>query len=314
MKCQVKFLMKIGYPCINRTIECKGNRTFRLKSYSEERLVETVTNNLECLESILRFNSDHGLLFFRITSDLIPFASHPICTFHWQETFRNQFRSIGRYIEDHNIRISMHPDQFTLINSQREDVFLRSLRELVYHADVLELMGLDMTAKIQIHVGGVYGEKKRSMDRFIERYESLDRRIAQRLVIENDHRSYTLSDCLEIHHQTGIPVLFDSLHHALNNHDESIEESVRNASKTWKRHDGLPMTDYSLQEPGARPGTHAKSIDLNNFADYLEETGFTDIDIMLEIKDKETSALRALPILQKDRRFFPTSYPVLQYQ
>jgi UV DNA damage endonuclease len=108
--------MKIGYPCINRTIGCSANRTFRLKSYSEERLIETVENNLDCLLNILKFNVEHNILFFRITSDLVPFASHPICQFPWQRFFRDKFRKIGDLIRTHGIRISMHPDQFTLIN------------------------------------------------------------------------------------------------------------------------------------------------------------------------------------------------------
>ena len=86
--------MKIGYPCINRSIDCKGDRTFRLKSYSEEKLIETVENNLNCLEKMLNYNIKNNLLFFRITSDLIPFASHQICQFDWQNYFKLKFEKI----------------------------------------------------------------------------------------------------------------------------------------------------------------------------------------------------------------------------
>ncbi|HUV02937.1 MAG TPA: hypothetical protein VMW67_05800 [Desulfobacteria bacterium] len=147
--------MRIGYPCINWTISCKGDRTFRLKSYSEERLIETVENNLNCLQEILAFNIDHTLLFFRITSDLVPFASHPINQFDWQGHFKHKFEGLGAFITRHGIRISLHPDQFTLINSVNTEVFERSVKELLYHAEVLDLMELDTTAKIQLHVGGV---------------------------------------------------------------------------------------------------------------------------------------------------------------
>ena len=132
--------MKIGYPCLNRTIGCKADRTFRLKSYSEERLIETVANNLACLEEILRHNVAMRVLFFRITSDLVPFASHPVCRFDWQGHFREQFTRLGAFIREHDIRISMHPDQFTLINSLDEAIFERSRRELLYHAQVLDAL------------------------------------------------------------------------------------------------------------------------------------------------------------------------------
>jgi UV DNA damage endonuclease len=79
--------MKIGYPCIDRTIGCQGARTFRLRSYSDERLVDAVRNNLNCLDQVVRFNDARDLRFFRITSDLVPFASHPVCTFNWQAHF-----------------------------------------------------------------------------------------------------------------------------------------------------------------------------------------------------------------------------------
>ncbi|MBN2092117.1 UV DNA damage repair endonuclease UvsE, partial [candidate division KSB1 bacterium] len=89
--------MRIGYPCINWTIGCKGDRTFRLNSYSETRLIETVQNNLDCLLKMLQFNMANDILFFRITSDLVPFASHPVCSLNWQEYFKTKFAEIGQF-------------------------------------------------------------------------------------------------------------------------------------------------------------------------------------------------------------------------
>lgn len=288
--------MRIGYPCINLTLDCSSARAFRLRSFSEARFVETVDANLSCLLRIFRFNRQHDLLFFRITSDLIPFASHPVCTLEWQQRFRRRLEEVGRYIEDSNMRVSMHPDQFTLINSVRHDVFERSERELRYHAEVLDLMGVGMSAKIQIHVGGVYGDKHKSIARFIHRYSELGPRIRRRLVIENDDRSFALADCLRIHDKTGVPVVFDSLHHDLNNCDEPLNEALASAARTWDPKDGLPMVDYSTQAAGARRGKHAESIDPEHFAAFLAKTKEQDFDLMLEIKDKDKSALAALQI------------------
>ena len=294
--------MKIGYPCINRSIGCLSSRTFRLKSYSEERLIETVGGNLECLLRTLRFNVERGLLFFRITSDLVPFASHPVCRFDWRRHFRKLFKGIGAFIRTNRVRVSMHPDQFTLINSLSEDVLKRSVAELRYHAAVLDQMGLDLTARIQIHVGGVYGDRKGSMQRFEERYSRLPLPVRRRLVVENDEKSYSLRDCLKLHERTGIPVVCDVFHHRLLNHGENIREALRLAGLTWKKRDGLPIVDYSTQASGKRRGSHAASIRPAAFKRFLSDSKPFDFDLMLEIKDKEKSALRALRAASADPR------------
>jgi UV DNA damage endonuclease len=295
--------MKIGYPCINTTIGCKSSRTFRLKSYSEKRLIETVENNIACLGRILRFNLKHNILFFRITSDLIPFASHPVCKFDWQKSFGRKFKAIGDFVKKCGIRISMHPDQFTLINSPDERVFENSVRELIYHAQVLDLMKLDTSAKIQIHVGGTYRDRDRSMIRFVERFEKLDMIVKRRLVIENDDRCYGLRDCLQISAKTRIPVLFDVFHHEVNSSGETIQEAFGLFTKTWKEKDGLPMVDYSSQMAGHKIGKHAEAINLEHFREFLDKSKPYDFDIMLEIKDKQTSALKAIEIASQDNRF-----------
>ncbi|MBN2465707.1 UV DNA damage repair endonuclease UvsE, partial [candidate division WOR-3 bacterium] len=218
--------MRIGYPCINRSIGCTSSRTFRLASYSEKRLVDTVETNLDCLEAVLRWNAAHGILFFRITSDLVPFASHPVCRYDWAGRFRDRFRRIGRFVRRQRMRISMHPDQFVLLNAIDEKIVESSIRELEYHTRVLDLMGLPGSAKVQIHIGGVYGDKNAAIGRFVAQHRKLPRVIKRRLVIENDDRSYTVADCLEVHHLTRVPVLFDVFHRRVNNSGESVRTAL----------------------------------------------------------------------------------------
>ena len=123
--------------------------------------------------------------------------------------------------------------------------------------------------------------------------------IRRRLVIENDDRLYTLDDCLRIHEETGIPVLFDVYHHEVNSSGHSLREAVSLVTGTWKQQDGVPMVDYSSQEPGSqRRGKHAETIDLDHFQRFIEETEGFEFDLMLEIKDKETSALQAVAVLK----------------
>lgn len=301
--------MKIGYPCINRSIGCSATRTFRLASYSQERLLATVRQNLECLERILTFNRASGLLFFRITSDLVPFASHPVCRADWQGELRPFFARAGDLARAGEFRISLHPDQFVLINSPDPALVERSVAELEYHAAVLDLMGLDDTAKIQIHIGGVYGDRKGSMERFARAYGELPEPVIRRLVVENDDRRFTIHDCLDVHRETGIPVVYDHFHHRCLGDGGEIRGILEQVAGTWAAKDAIPMADYSSQEPGRRPGTHATTLDPEDFLGFLLASSPHDMDVMLEIKDKERSALAAAAIARSDPRFRGTPAP-----
>jgi len=296
--------MKIGYPCINRTLSCKGNKTFRLKSYSKERFIDTIENNLRCLKEMLEFNLRHTILFFRISSDIIPFASHPVQTVDWKHHFKDFFDEIGSFIKKNRMRISMHPDQFIVLNTKKDDVLQRSIQELEYHATFLDALGLDRTAKIQLHVGGVYEDKQESMNRFVKHFDLVSKNVKQRLVIENDERSYMVKDCLFISDQLNIPILLDVFHHQIYNNGESVQEVLREIKKTWKHSDGIPMIDYSSQEKNKKIGKHAQHIDRIDFSRFLKDAKDFDIDIMLEIKDKEKSAIEAIAAAENDLRFF----------
>ncbi|MBN1170261.1 UV DNA damage repair endonuclease UvsE [Candidatus Micrarchaeota archaeon] len=291
--------MKIGYPCINRKIGCTTNSTFRLGSYSDERMQKAVSGNLACLFDILKWNCSNGFQFFRISSDIVPFASHPVCSYPWEKKFKKQFMEIGSFIKQNNMRISMHPDQFVVINSPSNEIAERSIKELEYHCRVLDLMGLDSSARVQIHVGGMYGDKEKAVLRFVDRYNKLSKSVRKRLAIENDDRLFSLKDCLEISRKTGVPVIFDVLHHRCLNNGETIKDALQLVQKTWKKKDGVPMIDYSSQEKGGRKGKHTEHIDQKDFKKFLDQSKGLDFDIMLEIKDKEKSAKIALLLLHK---------------
>jgi UV DNA damage endonuclease len=290
--------MRIGYPCSNLTLRESASRTFRLASYSEERLVEIVDANLDALERYLRWNADHGIGFFRISSGTIPFASHPVMTFDWRSHYADRFAEIGRLIAAHDVRINVHPGQYTLLNAVDEAVVARSVAELAYHAELLDALRLDHTHKIQIHTGGVYGDKPAASTRFVNQYNQLPEAIRRRLAIENDERQYGLADNLAIHRESGVPLIFDVFHHRLFNEGESLSEALDAVIPTWAGH-GPAMIDYSSQNPEKQAGAHTVSIDLDDFGPVLDELAGRDVDLMLEIKDKEASVLRALELVRQ---------------
>lgn len=293
--------MKIGYPCINHSIVKKTVSTFRLSSYTEERLIQSIRYNLDTLVEILKYNIENNLKFFRISSEIIPFASHSICKFDWKEYFRSDFIKIGRLIKENDIRISMHPDQFVLINAKNQDIVNNSIKELEYHTDILDLMRLDASAKVQIHVGGAYGDREDSKKKFVSNYKNLlSEKVKRRLVIENDDHIYNLTDCVEIHWTTDIPILFDTFHHQCFGDNLPLIHAVQTASDTWyKNRDGIIMIDYSNQEPNKRKGKHSNTLDMKQFKEFVLSITSLDLDIILEVKDKEKSAKNAIKIINQ---------------
>jgi UV DNA damage endonuclease len=281
-------------------MDCSAASTFRLASYSEERLVASVANNLACVRRMLEWNVTQGLLFFRMGSGLVPFGSHEVNTFPWQAYFKADFKALGDYIKAHRLRVSFHPDQFVVLNSPDAGIVRRSISELVYQASMFDLMELDSTAKLQIHVGGLYGDRALAISRFATVYATLPQAVQARLVVENDDRLFSLRDCLHLHELTGVPVLFDNLHHECLNHGESMTDALRLAAGTWNlAHDGVPMMDYSSQAAGERKGKHTASLEEALFRNFLNQLHGLDMDLMLEIKDKEVSALQAVSILRE---------------
>ncbi len=286
--------IRIGYVSTRRFTGCKANKTLRLSSLNRK-FYQIVEDNLNCLLETLIWNVSNNILFFRISSQTIPFASHPANQFNWRKEYRETLREIGTFIKNNNIRVSMHPGQFVVINSESKKVFENSVRELIYHCELLEDMEIEIEHKIQLHIGGVYGDKLKSINRFIENFRLLPKNLRDRVVIENDDKSFSLNDCLVIHDATGVPIVFDNFHYICNPGNLDFDSALRKAISTWS--DSPPMIDYSTGE--VSKCIHAESIDEVHFKDFLRKLKNHEADIMLEVRDKEKSALRAVKILKE---------------
>ncbi len=289
--------MKIGYACINRTYKWTTGHTCKVRNATKEKLRCKIQENIDDLWKILDWNVDHDILFFRMGSQFIPLATHQKVAneFDWSYEFKQELNEFNVLSEE--MRFSMHPDHFVVLNSLDNNIVNNSILELEYHAKLFDCMGLNNTHKMQIHGGGVFGNKNKSITRWIEIYNNnLSQSVKNRLVLENDDYRYSLKDCLNIHTETGVPILFDTLHHECLNNSETQYEAFKQVINTWKSYDGIPMIDYSSQEYGKRKGTHISHIDKVHFYNIIGDLCLNnkDMDIMLEIKDKELSALDIL--------------------
>lgn len=287
--------MKIGYACTPLMVPYKTTRKLTLSNYSEEKISLLIKDNLEDLYSILLYNNSKNIKMFRISSDIIPLGSHTINNYNWWDNNRKLLDKIGDYIKTNNMRVSMHPGQYTLLNSPKKDVLEKSILDLNFHCKFLDNLNLPPSHKIILHVGGVYNDKKSSISRFINEYNNLDNSIKKRLIIENDERFFSIYDLLEINSRCNIPIIFDNLHYeCYGDMSISIPELLPLIQKTWDESDGPMKVHYSIQDTTKKLGAHSQTIFIDTFLEYLKSYDFSNIDIMLEVKDKEVSAIKTI--------------------
>lgn len=317
--------MNIGYACLAIGVSGTRLRSCRQDKATPARLEEITAHNLQVLENLVAYNAGQGIRLFRISSDIIPFGSSPVNRQPWDEQHAGQLARIGALIRSSGMRVSMHPGQYTVLNSPDRDVVARAVADLVYHDRLLEALGTGRESKIILHIGGAYGSKSAALERFAREYEQLGDSVLQRLVIENDERIFTVADALQVHRLVRVPVVFDNLHHALNRPDgagtdpEDDRSWVAACRDTWQAADGRQKIHYSQQAAGKRPGAHSDTIEAARFLRDMDGLP-DDLDVMLEVKDKNLSAVKCIHCLQPDgpitlleQEWARYKYEVLEY-
>ncbi|NLS77467.1 MAG: UV DNA damage repair endonuclease UvsE [Chloroflexi bacterium] len=288
----------------------------QLKSHDSRRWQNSphLTVSLAYVRDILAYLDSAGLRMYRLQSDLAPYATHPdLPAFHRQvEESAAELQHTGALARRLGIRLSFHAHPYTTLNALDAEVTQRSLRAVEILAAILDAMGLDDDAVIVIHVGGLYGDRAASLDRFAARYEALPEAARRRLVLENDEERYSLADILEVHRRTDIRVVLDRLHFLLNNPEGlALGEALRLALATWpsgqrpKVHYSSPRTEFKVtEEPDAEGQSvararaalwrnHSDFINPFEFIDFARlAQGARDFDVMLEAKGKDLAALR----------------------
>ena len=301
--------MNIGYACINMQLSYPQQyggqergvlpittgrsmirRTFDSKgvSYASEKTLD----NCKDLERIVSWNILNGYHFFRVTSNLAPWKSE----YRWEDMpdideIRKHLHSTGVMSKTHNLRLTSHPGPFNVLTSPHPHVVTNCVSDLTDHGDVFDMMGLGRTPynKINIHIGGAYGDKESAMERFCKNFELLPDSVKSRLTVENDDRAsmYSVKDLYEgVYKRIGIPIVFDYHHHQFCTGDLSEKEALEMAISTWPK-DIVPVVHYSESR---REEQLDESIREQAHSDYIYnkiDTYGHDVDIMVEAKHKE---------------------------
>lgn len=292
--------MRIGYACKLIGVPNTNMKSCILKNANSEKLIELIKYNISSLSNIIDYNIENNIHLFRISSDIVPFGSSEINKVKWWEIFKEELIVVGNKIKNSGMRVSLHPGQYTVLNSNNKDVVARAVDDLSYHNRILDSLGLNKEHKVVLHIGGAYGDKSLAVERFKYNYDILDDKVKSRLIIENDDKIYNIEEVLEIGIKKNIPVVFDNLHNKINTSDPNLSEKywIDKCKKTWKKEDGNQKIHYSQQAENKRIGSHSDFISINEFMEFYEMLNRSDIDIMLEVKDKNLSCIKCINYTQ----------------
>ena len=296
--------VRLGYVAISKKLGKKvtSSSTVTFSNYNKialpdkklEKLKSVAASNLKDLETIIRYNIENDIHFYRITSALIPLVTHPEVGY-WghREFLKKDFEYVGKLIQNSKMRVDTHPDEFNVINSINPKVVENTKINLLRQAEWFEDFKYDL-GKMVIHVGGATNGKKAGLERFITNFSTFPAEVKSKIIIENDDKTYTAQETLNLCNELNLPMVLDVHHHNCNNNGEKIYELIPKIFLTWKNEKLPPKLHFSSPRNGEKDRKHSDFIDPKDFVAFLEniKSFNTDIDIMLECKEKDLALFK----------------------
>ena len=289
-------MINYSYACINMTLQSQDiytGRSMIQKTFKERGLAYVSSlslQNVKDLKKIIEWNILNGFQLFRVSSDIFPWNSeYEYSQLKDYHEIAKILLEIGTLCKIHNHRLSFHPDHFNKLGSPDMFTMSKALRDIEQHSRIFDLMGFEPIRynKINIHIGGSYDDKIKTMRRFCDNFKLLSTNAQKRLTVENDDKlaMYSVKELFHgVYEQIGIPIVFDYHHHLFNNGDLSEEEAFCMAYLTWG--DMAPVFHYSESAKDKNPRAHSDYV-LNSPNCYGR-----DINVIVEAKMKELAAFK----------------------
>lgn len=291
--------IRFGYACLNLTLGHKGGFRHMIKRTWQTKGIQHASRlsleNAEILCGIINWNNQNGIKVYRMSSDMVPWASEyeldqlP----DWHE-IRSLYEKAGTIARSGGQRLSFHPAHFNALTAHRESVVVNCLRDLRIHGELMDVMGMPRShqSKINIHLGGAFGDKVSSIDRWCKNLERVPESVRARLTLENDDKvnCYSVVDLHSVWKRTGTPIVFDYHHHKFCDGGLTEAQALALAVSTWPT--GIrPVTHYS-ESANLREGRDCAPNAHSDFVDGpMNDHGF-DIDCVVEAKAKELAVLQ----------------------
>ncbi len=301
--------IKLGYCCISTIHEKLRCNRCSTKTYLESKsqmkghdlLVEKARENLHDLCQLLQENYKNKIFAFRISEQLLPQIDLGYYTI---DELDEELKKVGKIANEYDIQLSTHPSQYYVLNSLKDEVVQRSINSLNLYAKILKRMNLERHPNIILHVGvkNGYETTEKACDAFCKNFRQLDMIAQSYLVIENDHVSFTVEDCLYIHRKIGIPIVFDNMHYHWNPGNLTFQQAVNEVVKTW----GNRIPKFHLaSDKEEKKHAHDDYVLISDYLELetaIEKTGIDQCYIMLECKQKDKAVLK-LYEYQKEMKF-----------
>ncbi|MFD0696868.1 UV DNA damage repair endonuclease UvsE [Paenibacillus sp. GCM10027628] len=314
-------IIRLGYVAMSTEVKnASPSKTMTATNFSKlvdreaaiRKLERIAAENLHNTLRLLRHNRAHDIMVYRFSSKLIPLIGHELLK-DWDPipTLAAEFQEVGTYAKQNGMRVSFHPDHFTVLSTPKKDVLQKSIEDLERHSAMLNAMGLGMEAMCNIHVGGTYGDKDKAAKRFVHNFMELRPEIQQRITLENDDKTFTALETLELAERVSAPMVLDIHHHMVNNSGEDAAELWPRIMGTWKRTEGNilnesaaslpPKIHVSSPKSEKDPRSHADYVEVGHLFAFLKQIApiTPRLDIMIEAKMKDDALFRLMDDLKQ---------------
>ena len=292
--------IRLGYVAISKTLDdISYNHTITYTNYQKlssekqlSKLNDIIHTNLDNLLQVLKYNLQNKIFFFRFSHNLIPLATHKEVHFDYITPFLAKWKKIGIFIKKHNMRIDSHPDQFCVLNSINSDIIKQSIKMLEFQYKIYQAMEIE--GHVVLHIGSSVPDKQTAMKRFCDTYLTLPKEIQKMILLENDDKTFTVHETLNLCETLHIPMVLDYHHHLCNYEKKDLKPVLERILNTWKYTTLPPKMHFSSPKSKKEKRAHNIIIDAHKFISFLELLSIynQDIDIMLECKGKDESLFR----------------------
>jgi len=290
--------VNFGYACLNMTLGPRGGFKDMIKNtwlkFGLKKASELGLENSQRLIGIIDWNNKHGIKLYRMTSNLFPWSSEYNLTDlpDWRD-IQSNLEMAARLAQRGGQRLTFHPGQFNCLASPRQSVVENCVRDLATHGEIMDIMGLPRTreSKINIHLGGVFGDKTSAIDRWCKNFDLLPDSVKTRITLENDDKAncYSVKDLYLVWQRLGVPIVFDFHHHGFCTGELSEKEALILALSTWN---GIrPVTHYS-ESASLREGKETTLTAHSSFVTGPVNDYGLDFDCVIEAKSKELAVLQ----------------------